>query len=427
MAAFESFFRKELVLRKSRTDKMPVKGCRTGSGKDCAICPGIRLSYAAELEARQAAFSEFWKVHRLPGIVHSLIPSPKPRRYRSVSKRRAFRTRHGQVLLGLTDILDSGKVEAVDVLDCPIEPAEHSAIYRHIQFFLNTQESWLLTKLLNHVIIKGNYDEYAVILNVHAIPPDLKRQVRLLSKEFKVKFRKVSAMFTVASDYSRYYLPDQAAAKSLTKVFGENELFLRIDQRAFLFSPLAFSQTNESVLAPMTAKARALLPVGEDTTLLDLYAGYGLFGLLLGGTAAAILGMESNHPAVVSAQKNARRLKMKNCRMVCSAVTAESLSRIWPKGEGNVTVILDPPRQGTDDGVIEYLAHRRVSRALHIYCDVDAIPEQSKRWRKNGYEIAEVVPVDMFPATASLEVMVLYRPVSFQEKSNMKRTGFRRV
>lgn len=427
MAAFETFFRKELVLRKSRVDKIPVKGCRTGSGKDCTICPGIRLTYAAESEARQAAFAEFWKVHRLPGIIHPLIHSPKSRRYRSVSKRRAFRTRHGQVLLGLTDILDSGKVEAVDILDCPIEPAEHSAIYRHIQFFLNTQESWLLTKLLNHVIIKGNYEEYAVILNVHAIPPDLKRQVRLLSKDFKVKFKKVSAMFTVASDYSRYYLPDQAAAKSLTKVFGESELFLRIDQKAFLFSPLAFSQTNESVLAPMVAKAGGLLAVGEHTALLDLYAGYGLFGLLLGDPAAAILGMESNHPAVVSAQKNARRLKAKNFRMVCAGVTAESLSRIWPKEDGDVAVILDPPRQGTGDGVIEYLAHRRVSQALQVYCDVDAIPEESKRWRKNGYDIAEVVPVDMFPATASLEVMVLYRPVPSPKESNMKKTGSHRV
>lgn len=327
-----------------------------------------------------------------------------------MSKRRAFRTRQGQVLLGLTDVLETGKVNVLDVRDCPIEPEGHNELYRHVQQFLNTPESWLLTKLLNHVIVKGNYKEYAVILNVHAIPPDLKRQVRLLAKDFKVRFKQVSAMFTVASDYSRYYLPDQVSPKAMTKVFGVNELFLRVDGRPFLFSPLAFSQTNESVLTPMAQAIRPFIHTGSATTILDLYCGFGLFGLLLSHRQGGLVGIEANQPAVVSARRNAARAGVTRAKFVPVAVTPESVHRNWPKGAEEVVVILDPPRQGISEGVIEYIAQRHPAQVLHVFCDIDRIPDENKRWRKGGYAMRHVVPVDMFPATGGIEVLVVYEP-----------------
>ena len=73
-------------------------------------------------------------------------------------------------------------------------------------------------------------------------------------------------------------------------------------------------------------------------------------------------------------------------------------------------ILLDPPRQGTEVGVIQALAARNPIRVLHIFCDLDSLPKEVKEWNSNGFDVSEVVPLDMFPGTDNLEVMVLLLP-----------------
>ncbi len=72
--------------------------------------------------------------------------------------------------------------------------------------------------------------------------------------------------------------------------------------------------------------------------------------------------------------------------------------------------LLDPPRAGTMAGVIEALAARRPAKVLHIFCNIDIMPAELKRWEKGGYATSRVVPFDMFPGTSSMEIMVLLTP-----------------
>ncbi|HNF85922.1 MAG TPA: class I SAM-dependent RNA methyltransferase, partial [bacterium] len=69
--------------------------------------------------------------------------------------------------------------------------------------------------------------------------------------------------------------------------------------------------------------------------------------------------------------------------------------------------VLDPPRTGTAPGVIEALAKATPDRVVHIFCDIERLPHELKRWRLNGYRAAHIVPVDLFPATDNVEVIIL--------------------
>jgi tRNA/tmRNA/rRNA uracil-C5-methylase (TrmA/RlmC/RlmD family) len=33
-------------------------------------------------------------------------------------------------------------------------------------------------------------------------------------------------------------------------------------------------------------------------------------------------------------------------------------------------------------------------------------------WKENGYEVEKAVPLDMFPGTVNLEILILLKPVS---------------
>jgi tRNA/tmRNA/rRNA uracil-C5-methylase (TrmA/RlmC/RlmD family) len=67
---------------------------------------------------------------------------------------------------------------------------------------------------------------------------------------------------------------------------------------------------------------------------------------------------------------------------------------------------LDPPRKGTEPGVIRALAMRKPVRVLHIFCGTDEIPAALAEWERYGYRVKEVLPMDLFPGTPHLETLV---------------------
>jgi tRNA/tmRNA/rRNA uracil-C5-methylase (TrmA/RlmC/RlmD family) len=69
--------------------------------------------------------------------------------------------------------------------------------------------------------------------------------------------------------------------------------------------------------------------------------------------------------------------------------------------------LLDPPRQGTDPGVILALAKRCPKRVVHVFCGTDVIPKELTVWNSKGYKIKKIQPLDLFPGTSHIETMVL--------------------
>jgi len=94
-------------------------------------------------------------------------------------------------------------------------------------------------------------------------------------------------------------------------------------------------------------------------------------------------------------------------KFLAHRITVGYLEKTLPPPMSNEVILLDPPRQGTLPGVIAALARRKPKKALHIFCGVDQIPPSLREWQANGYQVRRVVPLDMFPGSANLEVMLL--------------------
>jgi tRNA/tmRNA/rRNA uracil-C5-methylase (TrmA/RlmC/RlmD family) len=86
-------------------------------------------------------------------------------------------------------------------------------------------------------------------------------------------------------------------------------------------------------------------------------------------------------------------------------ITEASLERLAAPRTPEV-VILDPPRSGTEEGVIAALAERKPRRVVHVFCGPEEIERSIKEWRKAGYAVVDAVPLDFFPGTLGLEVIV---------------------
>lgn len=375
--------------------------------------PLAHLEYEAELGVKNDCLAQFWNRHRLPGKPEPVIPSPRARHYRTTSKRRALL--HGPLLY----LLFGDKAALPKKKDCfqpsGLEPAEHEAIYRFLQQKLSEANYRLVAAHLNYLIIRGSYTEQVVIFNVDMMNGPLVRKLKNLSAHLQKLPRPVTAAFVYLDPSSSdYYLESRQPTETLNfkKLFGPDQLTVTHTGLRYRFHPTSFSQINESMVPIMLEKARELLAPQKDQALLDFYCGYGLFSHFLAPDYRQVTGIEAEGPSVKSAKENGRisRSRGGQTKFIARRITAGLFEKFLPEPTSREAVLLDPPRQGPLAGVISSIARRRPETVLHIFCGVDQIPASIKEWQGSGYHVRRVVPLDMFPGSANLEVLILLGP-----------------
>ena len=74
--------------------------------------------------------------------------------------------------------------------------------------------------------------------------------------------------------------------------------------------------------------------------------------------------------------------------------------------EEDFTIILDPPRSGCSELVLNSVADIKPSRVIYISCNPISLAKDLRILTKQ-YDIEKVQPFDMFPQTANVETMVV--------------------
>ncbi|MFA7381916.1 MAG: hypothetical protein WC001_00545 [Desulfurivibrionaceae bacterium] len=409
--------------------------------------PLAHLDYSLELQIKDQGLLTFWKQHRLPGTPEQVLRSPKARGYRTTSKRKAFL--HGSTLYLLLGDKAALPKNRQYFTASPLEPKEHEVIYRFLQQKLSEPAFRLIAGHLNYLIIRGGYTEQAVIFNVDLLNGPLVRKMKLLSNHLQKLPAAVTAAFVYLDpSQSDYYLEAKRPAETLhfKKLFGPDQLGATYGGCRYQFHPTSFSQINESMVETMLERARELLAPAPDQSLLDLYCGYGLFSHYLAPAYRQVLAVDGEGPSIRAAEANSRLNQkrggqakpsipnnLNSCdpangirsrnegqkgtdylatapKFLAHRITVGYLEKTLPPPMSNEVILLDPPRQGTLPGVIAALARRKPKKALHIFCGVDQIPSSLKEWQAGGYQVRRIAPLDMFPGSANLEILVLLEP-----------------
>lgn len=391
---------------------LDVGECQSPTGRRCSLCYAVHLSYADEARLKEEALQRAWKHWRFPADLARLVRSPLGREYRTTTKRRVFPYRD-TVRLGLIAPSEEGELRPFPVVRCAIEPREHCAIFNHVQESIVKPYAKRLARATSYVVIKGTSAEQTIIFNVKDITTELVRSANTLSKSLTRAFPSIIGIFLYEDTSSpQYYLGGRRERRhtSFRKLYGKSEVYHRVLGRSFLYSPLSFSQVNHSILERVIRETEALLQPTKDARLYDLYCGYGLFALCHAARVREVVGAESSPASIASALANARRQRVKNARFLLSNINQDTIGSIMAAAQPGDFVMLDPPRKGTAEGVIEYIAATRPARVLHMFCAVDLMPKELKRWERARYSVVRAVPFDMFPGTPEVEVLVLLEP-----------------
>ena len=187
------------------------------------------------------------------------------------------------------------------------------------------------------------------------------------------------------------------------RITGTERLREDVSGAAFLISPTAFFQTN--VKAAEILVRLVLEAVPADATVLDLYAGAGLFALPLARRGHHVVAVEANPTAVTDGEASLRlnRIPAERCRFIAKPVGAVTRRRLAAGA-----VVLDPPREGCEAAVVDDVFGRiRPTTAIYVSCNPDTLGRDLKRAAGYGYEIRSLQPVDMFPHTPHIETVVV--------------------
>jgi 23S rRNA (uracil1939-C5)-methyltransferase len=186
-------------------------------------------------------------------------------------------------------------------------------------------------------------------------------------------------------------------------ITGTGRLREDVADAAFLISPTAFFQTNVKAAAILVRLVLEAIP--HDASVLDLYAGAGLFALPLARRGQGVVAIEANAVAVADGEASLRlnRIPAGRCRFIARPVSAA----IRRAGAADA-VVLDPPREGCEAVVLdEVFGARHPAVAVYVSCNPDTLARDLARIAGHGYEVRSLQPVDMFPHTPHIETVAV--------------------
>jgi 23S rRNA (uracil1939-C5)-methyltransferase len=182
--------------------------------------------------------------------------------------------------------------------------------------------------------------------------------------------------------------PKQMAAS------GAREIRYNADKASYRVSAGAFFQVNRHLISELIEIVTAGYSGG---VALDLYAGVGLFSTILCQRFAQVIAVESSQTShadlVHNSPANAKAVR---------ATTADFLRSPSGKLQPDL-VVVDPPRSGLGESVVQRLVGLGAHRMTYISCDPATVSRDLAGLLSAGYRIEQVHLIDLFPQTYHLE------------------------
>src|SRR5436190_593126 len=185
---------------------------------------------------------------------------------------------------------------------------------------------------------------------------------------------------------------------------------------------LVFSQTNDAVANILRDLIVDLIPPNQEL-LIDAYCGAGFFAKALLERCERVIGIDWDRFAITAAKENAtgketyiagdvveelgRLLKS----AVASAVSAECDEASSRTRTRVVTLVVDPPATGLSANVRKAIVGLTPTTLIYVSCNPPTLA-RDLRDLQNNFTIESVTPLDMFPQTAEIELVVHLRTKS---------------
>ncbi len=183
-------------------------------------------------------------------------------------------------------------------------------------------------------------------------------------------------------------------------IFGTPYFYERMNHLLFKVSYDAFFQVNPFVASLLFQEVED--NIDKTTTVLDLYSGVGVLGLMASKKADKVISIEIIKNAVLNNIENGKLNHSLNIYPVLGDAK-EVVSKLKEEFD---TILVDPPRKGLDQNSLQLLLKSNAKKIIYISCDPFTLARDLKELQK-VYEIKKLIIFDMFSYTYHVESLVV--------------------
>ncbi len=184
--------------------------------------------------------------------------------------------------------------------------------------------------------------------------------------------------------------------------YGDGMIRDYIGELVFEISPLSFFQVNPLQTEVLYNKALEYANLGENDTVFDIYCGIGTISLFLAQKAKKVYGIEIVEDAIKDAKRNAKINNMDNVEFYVGKAE-EVVPKMYKEGKRANVVVVDPPRKGCDEKVLDTIVSMEPDRVVYVSCNPSTLARDLAYLNERGYKCHEIQPVDMFPHSVHVE------------------------
>ncbi len=183
--------------------------------------------------------------------------------------------------------------------------------------------------------------------------------------------------------------------KTLVEVVGAN---------SFQVSHSSFWQSHKLAPAVLTEAVMQFAELQSGDQVLDLYGGVGLFtaaALTAVGATGRVDLVEASSSAIGDAKVNFENVPNVN-------IYLGDVAKIVPRIGSADVVILDPPREGAGQLVLQQISALNPQRVVYVACDPAALARDCAFANDLGWQLTKVRAFDLFPMTHHIEMVALF-------------------
>ena len=140
---------------------------------------------------------------------------------------------------------------------------------------------------------------------------------------------------------------------------------------------------------------------------IDLCCGIGIYSIILADMFYKVYGIDNNVNNINLAIENMETNRKTNIEFIRNRIE-DCIDQIIKETTQNKTVIVNPPRRGLYENVIETLNKQmgKIDQLIYISCNAETLRRDLEMLNLGEKKIKNIIPLDQFPNTEHYEIIL---------------------
>jgi 23S rRNA (uracil1939-C5)-methyltransferase len=253
--------------------------------------------------------------------------------------------------------------------------------------------------LRNLIIRNTTLDEWMLTVCFAENQPE---NILKLMQSIQAQFKKISSLNYIINTKNNDTIYDQ----EVINFSGASYIIETLDLVKYKISTKSFFQTNSLQAKVLYDVVLNFAQIKDTDIVYDLYCGTGSIALYLARKCKHVVGIEQIEDAILDAKENAMLNQIENTTFYVGTVEKILDIAFIEKNPKADIVILDPPRAGLHEKVVETLLIALPKKIVYVSCN-PATQARDIQMFGTRYKITHSQAVDMFPHTYHIENVIL--------------------